>query len=106
VRRRRRDLAVTAAIGKTRGQIQRAVVVHAVVVATMALVVGVPLGLAGGRLAWDRFAADLGVVSTLQLPLTALAIVIPSVLVGAVLVALVPASVAAHRRAGPALRTE
>jgi len=106
VRRRRRDLAVSSAIGMTRGQIQRAVVVHAVVVAVTALVVGVPLGLAGGRLAWDRFADDLGVVATLQLPIVALAIVVPAVVIGAALIALAPASIAAHQPAGVALRTE
>lgn len=106
VRRRRRDLALCIALGMRRAQVWRAVVVQALLVANVAMLVGLPLGLAAGRLAWGRFAADLGVVNTLRLPFGPLALVVPVVELAAVAVALVPAMVAARARPALALRTE
>lgn len=106
VRRRRRDLALCAALGMRRAQVWRAVVVQALLVANVALLVGLPLGLAAGRVAWGGFASDLGVVDTLRLPLGPLALVVPVVELAAVAVALVPAIVAARARPALALRTE
>lgn len=106
VRRRRRDLALCAALGMRRAQVLRAVVIQALLVANAALLVGLPLGLAAGRVAWSRFASDLGVVDTIRLPLGALALVVPVVEVVAGAVAMVPAIVAARTRPAVALRTE
>lgn len=106
VRRRRRDLALSVALGMRRAQVLRAVVIQALLVANAALLVGLPLGLAAGRVAWSNFASDLGVVGTLRLPLGALALVVLAVELGTVAVALVPAIVAARARPALALRTE
>ena len=106
VRRRRRDLALCAALGMDRRQLSRAVVVQAVMVAGAALLVALPLGVAGGRLAWTGFASELGVADNLRLPLVALALAVPAVIAGAAAVALVPAIVAARTPPALALRDE
>jgi hypothetical protein len=106
VRRRRRDLALCAALGMDRRQLSQAVVVQAVIVAGAALLVGLPLGVLGGRLAWTGFASELGVADQLQLPLAALSLSVPAVIVGAVAVALVPAIFASRTSPGLNLRSE
>jgi hypothetical protein len=106
VRRRRRDLAVVRALGMTRGQVRRSVVVSACLVAGAALLVGIPLGLAAGRLSWAAFARNLGVVPDLRLPVTALLVIIPAAALGAAVIALAPAFLAARRPPGPALSAE
>lgn len=106
VRRRRRDLALCVALGMRRAQVLRAVVIQGLLVANVALIVGLPLGVAAGRVAWRGFSSELGVVDTLRLPLGVLALVVPVVEVVAVAVALVPAIVAARARPAFALRTE
>lgn len=61
VRRRRKELAVCRVIGMRSRDIRAIVRWQATIVAATAAVVGVPLGLAGGRMAWRFFAEDLGV---------------------------------------------
>src|SRR5205823_9586917 len=55
VRRRRRDLAVLKTLGFVRGQVSLAVVWQATTLSAIALLIGVPLGTAGGRWAWTLF---------------------------------------------------
>lgn len=90
VRRRRRDLALCVALGMGRAQISWAVVIQAVLVAGISMLVGLPLGVAAGRLSWAGFASDLGVVDSLRLPIATVGLVVPGVLVVAMAVALVP----------------
>src|SRR4029078_6853927 len=105
-RRRRRDLAVAAALGMTRRQILTAVIVQSLVITTVALIVGVPLGVAAGRTSWTQFASELGVVTQFSAPIVPTVLVVLAVVAGAVLMALCPGEVAARRRPGPALRAE
>jgi hypothetical protein len=92
-RRRAHDVAVLAVLGATPAQVRAAVAVMAVATVLPALVVGVPLGLAGGRVLWWHVATATGVAGDVALP-GPLLIAVPPV---ALLVALVLA-------AGPALR--
>jgi hypothetical protein len=62
VRRRRRDLAVLRAIGFTRRQTRGAIAWQATLLAVAALIVGVPVGIAVGRLAWRWLADDFPIV--------------------------------------------
>src|SRR4029077_18569066 len=55
-RRRRKELAVLRAIGLTPGQTGASVAWQAVVVAGIAVAIGVPLGLIAGQQAWRRVA--------------------------------------------------
>ena len=52
VRRRRREFAVLKAIGFDRGQVRATVAYHASTLALVGLVIGVPLGVLVGRVAW------------------------------------------------------
>lgn len=106
VRRRRRDLAVCAALGMQRGQLASAVVVQALLVAGVAVLVGVPLGLAGGRVAWSRFAADLGVIDAIRLPVPIIGLAVLAVVALSVAVATVPAIATARIRPAVVLREE
>ncbi len=60
VQRQRRTLAVLKTLGFVRRQVSATVAWHATTVATIALAVGVPVGVASGRLAWRAFTGDLG----------------------------------------------
>ena len=60
VRRQRRDLAVLRAVGIAGGGVRRIVSVQALVVSAMGVVVGVPLGIVIGRVAWMSVARGLG----------------------------------------------
>ena len=63
VRRRRRDLAVLKAIGFVRSDAHKAVACQALTFGLAALAIGIPIGVAGGRLAWSVAAAQLGIPS-------------------------------------------
>ncbi len=106
VRRRRRDLALCMALGMGRSQVSRAVVMQAVLVAGVALAIGLPLGVAGGRLAWIGFASELGIVDSLRLPFVPIALAVPVVVVMAISVSMVPAILAARTSPALVLRSE
>ena len=106
VRRRRRDLAVCAALGMRRAQVASAVVVQALLVAGVAMLIGVPIGLAGGSAAWRGFASDLGVTDAIRLPLATVGMALLVVVALVVTVAAVPAIAAARTRPALVLRSE
>jgi hypothetical protein len=106
VRRRRRDLAVLKAVGYTRGQVAGTVVAQASILAGLALLVGIPLGVVAGRWFWFVTANWLGIAQQVALPLAMLAAVAIVSLVGTNLVALVPGRRAAHLRPADVLRSE
>jgi putative ABC transport system permease protein len=86
-RRRRRDLAVLRSIGMTPTQSGTTMATVALSGVVVALVVGVPLGLAAGNLAWRSVAVSLDVVPGTWMPGWLLAVV-----PGALLVALLAAA--------------
>jgi ABC-type lipoprotein release transport system permease subunit len=106
MRSRRHDLAVLQALGFRPRQVRTSVCVQSVGVAVAALAIGVPLGVVAGRLSWQAFARQLGVVPTATTGWGTVAIVV----VVTVLMALVVAQLPAHRAAATApaggLRTE
>jgi ABC-type antimicrobial peptide transport system permease subunit len=106
VRARRRSLGVLRALGFTGGQLRTSVRAQALAVTAAALLVGVPLGIVVGRLAWRSFAARLGVVTDPSVPL----VVIASVVAGWLLMALAagahPGRTAARVPSAEALRSE
>jgi hypothetical protein len=105
-RRRRRDLAVLKTLGFTRRQLRQAVAWQATTIAAIALLIGLPAGVAGGRWAWRYLAAQLGVLPEPAVPLTAILIAIPAALVVANLIAAVPAQAAARIQPAVVLRAE
>ena len=62
VRRRARDLAVLRTLGFLPRQVRRVVAWQSTTFVCVALAIGLPLGIAAGRLVWDVFASDLGTV--------------------------------------------
>ena len=106
IRRRRRDLAVLKTLGFVRGQVSRAVAWQATTIALVAIVLGVPLGIAGGRWAWNVFADQLGIVPEPVIPVWWIAFVVAGALLVANLIAAAPAAIAARVRPGVALRAE
>jgi len=105
-RRRRRDLAILKTIGFTRRQVRYAVAWQATAIAGIALLIGLPAGVAAGRWAWRYLATQLGVLPEPAVPLTAIVIAIPAALVLANLIATAPGQAAARTQPATILRTE
>ena len=106
VRRRRRDLAVLKALGFTRPQVGATIAWQASTFAVVALVLGLPLGVAAGRWAWQLTADVLGVGSAPVVPLAAVLAVAAGAVVAAILVAAVPGRAASRLQPATALRSE
>jgi putative ABC transport system permease protein len=106
VRRRRRDLAILRTIGFRRRQIAATIAWQATTIASIALLVGVPVGFLVGRFAWALFADRLGIVSRPVEAWSSVAIVVPAILVVANLVAIGPAMFARRTQPAQVLRAE
>jgi hypothetical protein len=106
VRRRAPDLAVLRVIGLTPRQVGAALVAMAATIGVVGLVLGPLLGLAVGRLVWGEVARGIGAAGDPAVPWTLLVAAVPGVLVGAALVALLPARRAARLRPAAVLRAE
>jgi hypothetical protein len=105
-RARRRELAVVRALGGTPSQIRASVRWHALTVVTIGLVVGMPVGVVIGRIAFNGLARDLGVAPRPFVPLLLMVVVVAVVVAVGLLSSLVPARRAAARPvAVDALRT-
>ena len=106
VRRRRRDFAVLKTLGFDRRQVRATVAWQATTLATVGLVLGVPLGVVVGRLVWGRVADGLGISTTGAVPVIALMLLVPAAVVLANLIAALPARAAARTRPAVVLRSE
>ena len=104
-RRRRRDFALLKVLGMFRRDLSAVAFWQVATVTAVALVVGVPLGIAGGRWAWQLFADQAGLT---RAPITPLPVLwmIPATLLVAALVALPPARSVARVPAAATLRSE
>ncbi|HYA44734.1 MAG TPA: FtsX-like permease family protein [Acidimicrobiales bacterium] len=94
------------ALGFTRSQVLAAVLWNASIVIGIALAVGVPFGIIGGRLIWSTFSRQVGVPAVSIVPWGILAIVAAGAAIVADFVALAPAAAAARTRTAAALRSE
>ena len=106
VRRRRSESAIHRVLGFTPGQVRATFLWQGVLVAAVALVIGLPVGIALGRTLWRLFADRLGVVPEPSLPLGALAIASGVALLVGLLGALGPAIRAARLSPAVGLRAE
>jgi predicted lysophospholipase L1 biosynthesis ABC-type transport system permease subunit len=104
VRRRRREIAVLEAIGFVRRQVRATIVTHSVVLALIALCIGVPAGVVAGRLTWRVFADQLGVQSAPVVPYGLVVIAVVGAVALAAIVAIPPALLATRRRPALPLR--
>jgi hypothetical protein len=105
-RRRRRDLGLMKAIGFTRRQVSAAVAWQATTVAVVALLVGLPLGVAAGRWLWSLLAGRLGIPSEPVTPVLAVLLAVPATLILLNLVAAIPGRHAGSVPAATVLRAE
>jgi hypothetical protein len=105
VRRRRRDVAILKTLGFERRTIRAIVAWHATTVAAIAVLAGLPLGVAAGRFAWRLAADELGVIPEVAVPWTAL-LAVPLTIALANLVAWPSGQLAARTPPAPVLRTE
>jgi ABC-type lipoprotein release transport system permease subunit len=106
IRRRRRELAMLKTLGFTRGQVSASIAWQASTIAAISVVIGVPLGVAVGRLVWSVLARSIGVVPEPAFAWLAVILALPVLLAGANLVAAGPAWVAGRTRPAAVLRTE
>jgi hypothetical protein len=106
VRRRRHELALLKTIGMTRRQIRAVIAWQTTLTLLIAVVIGGPLGVIGGRLAWRAFAGSLGVVPIVEVPLAVLILGLAVLVLAGDLLAMLPAALAARTRAAAELRTE
>ena len=105
VRRRRRDLALLKTLGFTTRQLAVTIAWQASVIAVIAVIIGVPVGIAVGRQLWIVFARNINAVPQPTVPISLL-LVAAGALILANLVAAVPARIAARTPAALVLRTE
>jgi hypothetical protein len=106
VRRRRRDLAVLKTLGFVKAQVAATVAWQATSFALVALVVGIPLGVASGRWAWTAVASSIYSVSPPLIPVLAVALIFPAALVVCNLIAAGPARTAGRLSPALAMRSE
>ena len=106
VARRRRESGLLKALGFVRGQLAAVVFWQAATAATVGIAVGVPLGLATGRVIWRAFAREVGVVPVTVFPGWLIGALGGGFLVAALVIAVVPALTAARARASAVLRAE
>ena len=106
VRRRRVELAILKTLGFSRAQLRGTVAWQASVLTLVAVVVGLPIGVAAGRWAWRVFADQLGIVFVPVVPVLLVVALVPAALLLANLVAAAPGYLAARTRPANALRAE
>jgi hypothetical protein len=105
-RRRRRDLAILKTLGFVRPQLRGTVAWQATTLAVIALLIGLPVGIAGGRWGWRVFAGQLGVLPDTVVPLVAIFVAVPIALILANLIAALPGRAAARTHPAIILRSE
>jgi ABC-type antimicrobial peptide transport system permease subunit len=106
VRRRRRDTAVLKTLGFVRRQVSAVTAWQATTMAVVALLIGIPIGVLIGRVAWRGFADALGIGPASGIPTVALLVAIPATILLANLIAAVPALLSARTHPAVVLRSE
>lgn len=106
VRRRRFDLAVLRSIGFTRRQSRIAIAWQATLLAGAGILVGVPLGLAVGRVVWRWVAEEFPVAYVPPIAVLVIVVVVPLALLIAQALAAGPAHAATRIHPAATLRTE
>jgi hypothetical protein len=105
-RRRSPELAVLRALGMTRGSIRAILHSQSTAIAIFGLVIGIPLGLAVGRLGWQAIAERVPLAEVPPVALVATLLLIPVTVVAANVLALWPGRVALAHAAAEELRAE
>jgi hypothetical protein len=104
--RRRRDFATLRAFGLVRGQVQAIVAWQATTLTALALLIGLPLGVAVGRWAWALFTGGLGVPPGTLVPVPFVLLMVPAAILAANAVAYWPGRAATRLTPAQVLRAE
>ncbi|HEX7265967.1 MAG TPA: FtsX-like permease family protein, partial [Streptosporangiaceae bacterium] len=105
-RRRRRDFAILKTLGMFRRQVGAITAWQVSTLAGLALLAGLPLGVAAGRWSWALFAHGLGIPDAAITPVWPVLTMVPAVILIANAAALWPARAAARLSPADALRAE
>jgi len=105
-RRRRRDFAILRTLGLLRGQLMAVTAWQAAAMTGLALLVGLPLGVAGGHWGWDLFAGEAGLSPAVILPLSLLLLTVPVAITAAIAVTLPSGQRCARLNPAAVLRSE
>jgi hypothetical protein len=105
VRRRRRELAIVKTLGFRRRQLGYVVAWQTSTLVSLALLVGIPLGLVAGRTAWNAFADSLGVPRAPAYPWELILAMVPLALLLGNAIAAVPAWAAGRTRPATVFRS-
>ena len=105
-RRRRRDFAILKALGLLRRQVSSITAWQVSILTGLALLAGLPLGVAAGRWTWALFARDLGVPAGAITPVPLVLLMVPAVILIANTVAFSPGRTAARLKPAEILRAE
>jgi hypothetical protein len=103
---RRREIAALRSLGFVGSQVLQTVWWQAIVIVGLAVAVGVPLGVALGRISWNLLAGELTVDAGPATPFLGLLLLVIGTLVVALAVAALPAVRAASTSPSLALRSE
>jgi ABC-type lipoprotein release transport system permease subunit len=106
INRRRRDLAICKTLGFTRGEVARTLAWQSSTFILVALILGLFIGVVGGRWLWTVYAGQLGVLAAPRVPAGTLAIVAVASALLANVLALLPGRSAARTRPALVLRSE
>jgi ABC-type antimicrobial peptide transport system permease subunit len=104
--RRRVETGLLKALGFVGRQVAAVVCWQATAVALTGIVIGMPLGIAAGRVFWRVFATNFGVVPVDVVEPLLMATLVAGVLAAAIVVAAVPALLAARSHPAQLLRAE
>ena len=104
--RRRRDFATLKALGLIRRQVRAIAAWQVTTLTGLALLAGLPLGVAVGRWAWALFSAGLGVPPGALVPVPFVLLMIPAAILAGNAVAWWPARAAARLSPARVLRAE
>jgi hypothetical protein len=105
-RRRQRDFAILRALGFTSWQVRGTLCWQALTLAGIALLIGVPAGIACGRLCWQVFAHQLGITPVTAVPLAVLSVMAVAWLAAAAVIAALPGETATRNAPTRALHSE
>ena len=102
----RREMGLLKSLGFVRRQIALSISWQTTTIAVIGIVLGVPLGIAAGRLVWDAFATNLGVGADPTVRAWVVASIAAGTLVVANVLAVGPALVASRAKAASLLAAE
>jgi hypothetical protein len=104
-RRRRRDFAILRTLGLLRGQLIAVTAWQSAAMTGLALLVGLPLGVAGGHWAWNLFAGQAGLAAGAITPVSLL-LTVPATVLAAIAITLPSARRCARLNPAAVLRSE